>query len=86
METNKTTKSIQIETGDITPISSVPRKSSMLPSMADGYLFGEKRGRLKGQEHTNGGAFSGDGDKCCIDPLGISIIFGIYKIYILNLR
>lgn len=84
VETNKTTKSIQIETGDITPISSVPRKSSMLPSIADGYLFDEKLGRLRGQEHINGGAFSGDGDKYCIDPLGITIIFGICKIYMFN--
>lgn len=33
VETDRTTKSMQIETGDITSISSALRKSSMLPSI-----------------------------------------------------
>lgn len=48
METNRTTKNIQIETGDITPISSVPRESSMLPSITNGFvLTGRGGGNLK---------------------------------------
>lgn len=33
VETRRTTKSIQIETGDITPMRSVPMDSSMEPSI-----------------------------------------------------
>lgn len=47
METNRTTKSIQIETGDITPISSVPRESSILPSIAAGFGLRRKEGYWK---------------------------------------
>lgn len=47
METKRTTKSIQIETGDITPISSVPRESSMLPSIAIGFVLTKREGAYK---------------------------------------